>query len=177
MTRRYEFREGTRLPKAVDPNKVGPVLDQLEQKQALTAENVVKEASDPKSPMHLAFTWDDTAAARAHRLDQARYLIGSIRVVVKMTPHQPKNETIKGFVHVPPKNHKYGSSGTYASPATLIKDSDKFARALDSAQHRLNGAQLAVRELLSISSKAVRPVVAAADDHITKAHEELNRLR
>lgn len=46
----------------------------------LTAEAVVQEATSVASPLHGYFEWDDTVAAQAHRLNQARALI---RVVVK----------------------------------------------------------------------------------------------
>jgi hypothetical protein len=41
----------------------------------LTPGAVVDDASDPASPLHAHFQWDDSIAARAHRLDQARALI------------------------------------------------------------------------------------------------------
>ena len=52
----------------------------------LTAEAVVEAAKDPESPLHHQFEWDDSAAAHAHRLNQARQLI---RTVVIRENHQP----------------------------------------------------------------------------------------
>lgn len=44
----------------------------------VTADNVVKAASDPVHPWHNRFDWNDATAAQHHRLDQARMLIRSI---------------------------------------------------------------------------------------------------
>lgn len=49
----------------------------------LRPQAVVDEARDEKSPLHSAFTWDDTEAARLYRLDQAQRLIRSFRVEVE----------------------------------------------------------------------------------------------
>lgn len=49
---------------------------------AITPDMVVEAARDPASPLHECFEWDDAAAAQAHRRDQARALLRSIRVNV-----------------------------------------------------------------------------------------------
>ncbi len=54
----------------------------LERKGRLTADDVVEAARNPKSPLHGYFTWDDAEAAHARRIDEARSLIRSVRVVV-----------------------------------------------------------------------------------------------
>lgn len=54
----------------------------LERNGRLTADDVVEAARDPKSPLHHYFTWDDAQAAHARRIDEARSLIRSVRVVV-----------------------------------------------------------------------------------------------
>lgn len=63
------------------------VVDALRQilkknkKQKLLPVAVVNEARDPESPLHRYFEWDDSKAAHAHRLDQARHLIASIEII------------------------------------------------------------------------------------------------
>ncbi len=47
----------------------------------LLPEDVVLAAREPNSPLHRHFTWDDTEAARLRRLDEARALIRSVRVI------------------------------------------------------------------------------------------------
>lgn len=46
----------------------------------ITPEAVIDDARSPDSPLHGEFEWDDSAAAHAYRLDQARHLIRSVRV-------------------------------------------------------------------------------------------------
>lgn len=48
----------------------------------ITAEKVVEAARDPKHPLHRDFDWDDSRAAHHYRLDQARAIIASVRVVI-----------------------------------------------------------------------------------------------
>ena len=51
-------------------------------KRRLHPPDVIEEASDPDSPLHKYFTWDDSKAAQEYRLIQARKLIA--RVIVTM---------------------------------------------------------------------------------------------
>ena len=46
----------------------------------LSAELVVRAASNPSHPLHGQFTWDDKKAAHAHRLNEARVLIHGVTV-------------------------------------------------------------------------------------------------
>lgn len=48
----------------------------------LDPEDVVEAARDPESVLHNDFEWDDTEAARQHRLNQARRVIRSVRLNV-----------------------------------------------------------------------------------------------
>lgn len=48
----------------------------------LTPNLVLEEAKDPDSVLHPLFEWDDTLAARQHRILQARQIITSVRVVI-----------------------------------------------------------------------------------------------
>lgn len=48
----------------------------------LTAEIVVEDASNPDSPLHQHFCWDDTRAAFAYRCEQARGLIRRFNITI-----------------------------------------------------------------------------------------------
>lgn len=66
-------------------------MTQLEALKAIAARDggllrpaaVVEAARDVNSPLHSAFVWDDTEAARLYRLDQAQRLIRSFRVKIE----------------------------------------------------------------------------------------------
>lgn len=51
----------------------------------LTPSAVVESARDEGSPLHDKFEWDDGVAAEAWRLEQARRLIRTVKVVVETT--------------------------------------------------------------------------------------------
>ena len=63
------------------------ILEQMELQGRLTPDEVVHIASDPESPLHEAFDWDDASAAHQYRLDQARSLIRSVKFEVQVTEH------------------------------------------------------------------------------------------
>lgn len=50
----------------------------------LTPNAVVADAEDPTSPLHDQFEWDDKVAGHLHRLDQARALINTVKVLVNV---------------------------------------------------------------------------------------------
>lgn len=47
---------------------------------------VVDAAKEPKHPLHVCFTWNEAAAARAHWIEQARSLIRNLRVTFTRGP-------------------------------------------------------------------------------------------
>jgi len=59
---------------------------------------VLRAAALPKSPLHGYFTWDDSEAAQAWRLHQARQLIASVKVQL-VGPTGPQ-EPIRAWVSV-----------------------------------------------------------------------------
>ncbi len=149
MKTTYEFREGTRLPKSVNPQRAGEIVIGLASKgEGTAAEAVVEKARPKKSPIHDAFTWDDTLAAQERRLGQARYLIGSIVKVFMVGNVDTEKHVVKAFIHVPDRS---GGAGAYVTPEVLSTDEDKFERALESTLHRFNGALKAVRELAPLA--------------------------
>jgi hypothetical protein len=64
----------------------------------LSPDLVVDAARDPGSPLHAEFEWDTEKAAHAHRIEQARTLIRSVRVEIHTTEHLIK--TVR-YVHDP----------------------------------------------------------------------------
>lgn len=50
----------------------------------ITATEIVEAASDPTSPMHSQFEWEDDQAAHKYRLIQARMLIRACKLEIKV---------------------------------------------------------------------------------------------
>lgn len=100
---KYEWSDGARFQAGApkDADIVGRHIDLLrkEQKGELTAEDVLKDARNPNSPLHGFFEWDDSAAAEQYRLKQARGLIRSV-VAVYVSDDRPAVRT-RAYVHVP----------------------------------------------------------------------------
>jgi hypothetical protein len=65
-------------------NAVRDALAALAVDGRLTPDAVVEAAADPDSPLHCHFTWDDEEAAALYRVEQARMLIRSVRVDLKI---------------------------------------------------------------------------------------------
>lgn len=76
-----------------DPDQVGTFIRSLDpwaKIEDIDPAKVVDSARPVDSPIHDQFEWDDHAAAQAHRLDQAKGLLRSLRVVVE---HREQVET------------------------------------------------------------------------------------
>jgi hypothetical protein len=65
-------------------DEVKEVLDQIEKRDGvIIPEAVVNAAENEDSPIHSFFEWDDSVAAEAHRLWQARRLIKTVVVNIE----------------------------------------------------------------------------------------------
>ncbi len=71
----------------------------------LTPASVVSDASDPASPLHSCFEWDDSVAAHKYRLEQARVLIRSVKCV-SVIDH--RRISAVAYVHDPTTPDKAG---------------------------------------------------------------------
>jgi hypothetical protein len=70
----------------------------------LRPEDVVEYARDPKSELHQQFEWNDTEAAAAYRLVQARQII---RVRVTLLDTGDGEETVRAYVSLYPPSRGY----------------------------------------------------------------------
>jgi hypothetical protein len=111
----------------VPAQKVGERLEKIRRKAGkLTKEAVVEDARPVNSPLHSIFEWDDTVAAEKFRLDQARFLIKSITVVVNREQKSP----VRAFVNV---KEKEDTKKAYTSISDAMSDPKLRAQVLDRA--------------------------------------------
>lgn len=139
---RYEFREGSRV-RGVDAEAAGRELERIRRHSdgRLEPEAVVATAAHTDSPLHPAFEWDDEMAAVEHRLNQARNLIRSIRIVDPTTGDEKPQ-----FVYV-----KLGpSEGYYQSSAVIVRSLSEWQHAVEAAIGKLDGAVHAVEDLFKL---------------------------
>lgn len=93
----------------------------------LKPEAVVEFAKDPNTALHSRFEWDDTEAAKAYRLYQARQII---RVSVSVLPNENETE-YRVFVSL--KNDR--SNGGGYRPMVEVMTNDEMRRQLLSQAH------------------------------------------
>jgi hypothetical protein len=85
------------MRKGIDANDVGRSIQSLVDKHGeARPEHIVKAARSEKHPLHAHFEWDDSEAAKQHRLEQARYVLRAVTIVREDRP----DVTIRAFVNV-----------------------------------------------------------------------------
>lgn len=106
-------------------HEIKQALAELEDDEGrLTPEAVVTAAAVAGSPLHDLFDWDDSSAAQKYRLDQARTLIRSVKVVYTI---EERTVTSVAYVHDPAAEP--GEQG-YRSVTELRKDVEDARAAL-----------------------------------------------
>lgn len=118
----YRRKKGFRFKKLVDVEIVAAELDKLRDNGELYPETVVKAAQNKKSPLHSYFTWDDTAAARLRRLDEARYLIRSIEVVYDDPIKKAKGQEVEITTRAFQTLHIYGEAQPFRRIEDILDD-------------------------------------------------------
>ena len=112
---------------------MGEELERIRSERGvLTPDEVLKEAENPDSPLHEAFEWDNDAAARQHRLTQARRLIVSIRII-----NPPTAKPMTAFVSVRDPEH----GRTYMPTVQALTSDDLRARLLMEARQMIESLE------------------------------------
>lgn len=94
-----------------------------DQRGALTPALVVETAADANHPLHNRFQWDDAEAAAKWRLEQARQLIRSVKIVYREATEQEQRRTGRGYLSVRREN-----GPVYVPAAEVV--ADPFAKRL-----------------------------------------------
>lgn len=121
----FKFLKGRSI-QGLDAQIVGEELDKIRQSNGgrLTPEDVLNAASDPASPLHTAFEWDDTLAARQWRLTQARRVIVSVTVI-----NSPVSQASRVAAYVSVKTPEHGR--TYVPTVEALDDEALKERVMD----------------------------------------------
>jgi hypothetical protein len=153
----YKWKEGARV--SIDPQTAGEEIERvrISQNGRLLAPDLVERARDPASPLHPAFEWDDAAAAESWRVEQAKYLIRSIEVLVD---RQEIQQTIRAFVSV-----KRDDDRSYTSVSHAMEDPELRQQVLLAALKELEAWQNRHAELVELAT------VFAAIDEARAANE------
>jgi hypothetical protein len=89
-----------------------------EQHGTLRAEDVLEFAKDENTALHAEFEWDDTEAARQHRLAQARKII---RINVQVIPTARGDVTVPVYVSL--SSDRIQPGGGYRRLEDVMNDS------------------------------------------------------
>ena len=81
-----------------DADVIGEHIETLGKNGIVTPADLVKDAKRKGSPIHDCFEWDDTVAAKAHRISQAAHLLRSIEVMVERSDET--SFSVRAFCHV-----------------------------------------------------------------------------
>lgn len=117
-----------------DPQVVGTHIERIASQKGdlVSAGDVLGDASNPNSPLHPLFQWDDSVAAQEYRLNQASDLLRNIVCVVAVSADGDEDQTFRAFINV-------GEGGTrgYATLARIQNDKELRFQAINRAYREL----------------------------------------
>lgn len=171
----YQFKKDTpHKIKRLDAQKVGNVLDaaRFNNGGVLLPEKIVDIARSPDSPLHPAFTWDDTEAAEKYRTEvEAENLV---RAVVTIVDEDTEGEP--AYFPIKVTAHSNGNGVKAFQHADVIKrDDSEFARALRTAQIDLEGAEISLQQLLRQAPPSLKEELFVIGKHVVYAKSLLQK--
>ena len=85
-----EWKKSFHAAGKIDPWKAHASLLKIQQTHGeITDDHIVDAAAAKRHPLHAAFDWDDTSAAREYRRRQAQQLLQCLQIVYKQRPKKP----------------------------------------------------------------------------------------
>ena len=152
----YQWADGSRIPKWLSAQAVAERLTYLQEKYGrVTPVDIVEDARSEASPLHKAFEWNDTAAAKAFREHQARQMIKSVRVIYDEDAAQ---EPRRAFVNV----IREGEGQMYLTSARVMGDEGLRQQVLEKAKADLKAWRHRYHDLTELSN--IFDIVDAVDD-------------
>jgi hypothetical protein len=143
----YSWKPGARHTPGIAAQDAGEELERIRVKNNGRLENadVVDAAKRKTSPLHAAFEWDDTKAAKAYRLDQAGDLIRAIDVVI--VKDEGEKRPIRAFVSV-----KRDTDRSYTSVQHALSDDELRAQVVAEAWAELEAWRKRHAELIEFAA-------------------------
>ena len=152
----------TLIPETVPTSKreyIGAVLKKIVSDHGgiVTPEQLVSIARPENHPLHPYFTWDDTEAARLHRINEARAIL---RVAVEYLQVNNKREPVRVTVHLSSDDTGYRLLSEVLSDAEmraqLIADAGRDIETFKRRYQTIIEIQRPVRKLEKTISKLKR---------------------
>lgn len=123
---------------------------------SITREQIVTAATDPRSPLHNYFEWDNDAAAHKFRLHQAGMLLRTITVNLVHAPAEERTFTGTTVVHAPEgkpirafqsTRQVRMAGGGYVPISTVVNDDERFEDMIDTLQTEVDALALRVIQI------------------------------
>lgn len=124
----------------------------------LSSREIVEAAREKESPIHRAFEWDNKTAGEQYRLQQARDLIGALRILVTYDDREP-------ILHRVFVNLEDGQG--YRSSIAVEKNAETRSRLLGLVISDLRQAERRLTELRGFSG--IVKEIAAIENRLRKA--------
>lgn len=172
--KQYAWRPGFPKP-PVSADVFGTVVDEIEARNgAVRPVDIVEEAQKPGSPIRAALQWDNTKAADAYRLVQARQLLGGLQIVRVRIEKGPEVSS-RAMYRVRPDR----GPGGYVSHNRIIGDRDLKKQVISSARRELESflAKYAGVLALGAFTPRLQDAVDAMRDEIEMLETEANARR
>lgn len=128
----YRPAPGSSLSK----EKAQIVGDTLERMGSFTPTDVVEAARPSGSILHEHFTWDDLAAAEKYRLVEARHLVNTITVVVKVGDRETET---RGFQSISMQGEDEAIEQRYTAIRIVSASEDMREQVIERAKRELAG--------------------------------------
>jgi hypothetical protein len=126
---RYGFRGETG---GASPQVIGETLAAIEARNGgIEPQAIVAEAEDKESPLHPLFEWDDTEAAKAHRLRQASEIVRRVHVI--HYSEEGKKERQIAYVSVVRQDADGDKSRSYVSASRALSDQEMQQQVISEA--------------------------------------------
>lgn len=139
----------------------------LEKQGRVTPDVLLAAAKSKSYPLHGDFIWDDKIAGHKYRVEQAREIIASVRVMTKTTK---MSITAVGYVRDP---RVAGNKQGYVSVAALRDDRAYAEEALDAEVDRIKSLLDRAREFAEIVG--LRAELETALQSIMRLHSRSRR--
>ena len=107
-------------------------LKEQHPEKLLVMQDIVDAAADPQNVMHGEFTWDDTEAAKEHRLMQARMLVRKVKIT---NPSDLNKPPIPMFVSLMEDRAREG--GGYRQTAEVLSNDELLNQLEATAKNEL----------------------------------------
>lgn len=160
----FSWKRGSRLGSILDAERCFEELVHIKETCGgdYSAEDIVEHARNESSALHAGFTWDDTAAAREHRLSQARKINRSIEVQYLDLPKQPKTRAFEvKRVEVSPHSTKK----FFSTVEDVMNDPEAKARWITEALNDLQRLRTRYRSVQELA------VIWRSIDQVLQAQE------